>query len=55
MVCRDAHIPDDNTLALQIRQMRIKLAMTPVVTIRDDRVRAIEVKDVQESHVITMK
>lgn len=55
MVCRDPQIPEDNTLALQIQQMRVKVAMSPVITIRDDRVRSIEVKGVQEAHVITMK
>jgi hypothetical protein len=55
MVCRDDVIPENNTLALQIKQARIKLTMSPVITIRDDRVRSIDVKSVQESHVLTMK
>jgi hypothetical protein len=46
----DAEAPLDNHL----RQTRVKLAITPVITMRDDRFMTIQVKDIQHAHVLIM-
>lgn len=51
MVCRDELITE-TPLDLQIRQVRLKLVITPVVTIRDDRGVSIRVKQLHCANVL---
>ncbi|KAI9734188.1 MAG: hypothetical protein M1818_006605 [Claussenomyces sp. TS43310] len=53
MICRDSSITD-TPLDLQIRQARLKLVITPVVTMRDDRGLSIRVKQLHCANVLTM-
>jgi hypothetical protein len=52
MVSKDH--PTLNPLELQIKQMRLKLVITPVVTMRDDRGTTIKAKSLHNSSVLIM-
>jgi len=52
MIAKDQRGVDP--MQLQIRQARIKLAVTPVVTMRDDRGTTIKAKNFHLSSVLTM-
>ena len=52
MIAKDQ--PNVDGMQLQIEQTRLKLVITPVITVRDDRRPAILVKNLHQSHVITM-
>ena len=54
MITRDEGL-DEKPLALQIRQVRLKLVITPVITMRDDRGHSIIAKNLQNAHVLTMR
>lgn len=53
MKCKD----DNNhmtSMELQIKQVRLKLVITPVVVLRDDRGTTIKAKNLHDSSVLTM-
>ncbi|KAG9239095.1 hypothetical protein BJ875DRAFT_366606, partial [Amylocarpus encephaloides] len=52
MVARDQ--PHTPTMDLQLRQTRLKLVITPVITMRDDRGTTIKAKNLHHSTVLTM-
>ena len=51
MECDDPNI-EETSLQLHIRQARIKLAIKPVITMRNDRHQTITAKKVQNAHVL---
>jgi hypothetical protein len=51
MVARDSEV---EPLKLQIQQVRLKLVVTPVITMRDDRGTTIRAKNLHMSNVLTM-
>lgn len=52
MIAKDK--PWADQMQLQIKQTRLKLVITPVVTMRDDRTRTIRAKNLHHSSVLTM-
>ncbi|EKD19809.1 hypothetical protein MBM_01761 [Drepanopeziza brunnea f. sp. 'multigermtubi' MB_m1] len=52
MISKDKHYVDPMTL--QIKQVRLKLVITPVVTMRDDRGTTIRAKNLHRANVLTM-
>jgi len=46
--------PDVEPMRLQVNQTRLKLVITPVVTMRDDRGTTIKVKNLHHASVLTM-
>jgi hypothetical protein len=46
--------PSEKSMELQIRQTRLKLVITPVITMRDDRGTTILAKNLHHSTVLTM-
>ncbi|KAI6710515.1 hypothetical protein JHW43_006956 [Diplocarpon mali] len=52
MIAKDKKYTD--AMALQIKQARLKLVITPVVTMRDDRGTTIRAKNLHKSTVLTM-
>lgn len=46
--------PNMRPMDLQVRQTRLKLVITPVVTMRDDRGTTIKAKNLHHSTVLTM-
>ncbi|KAF4628284.1 hypothetical protein G7Y89_g9866 [Cudoniella acicularis] len=52
MVAKDQ--PHTDPMELQIRQTRLKLVITPVITMRDDRGTTIKAKNLHHSTVLTM-
>ncbi|KAH8672656.1 hypothetical protein BGZ60DRAFT_429975 [Tricladium varicosporioides] len=52
MVAKDR--PSTDPMQLQIRQTRLKLVITPVITMRDDRGTTIKAKNLHHSTVLTM-
>ena len=52
MVAKDQ--PNADSMQLQVQQTRLKLVITPVITLRDDRGLTILVKNLHQSHVLTM-
>jgi len=46
--------PNADPMILQLTQVRLKLVVTPVITMRDDRGTAIRVKNLHKAQVITM-
>ncbi|KAH7342835.1 hypothetical protein BKA65DRAFT_478708 [Rhexocercosporidium sp. MPI-PUGE-AT-0058] len=53
MISRD--ITDTSPMSLQLNQTRVKLVITPVITMRDDRGTTIKAKNLHFSTVLTMK
>lgn len=53
MICRDSSHSID-PLSLQIKQYRLKLVITPIITLRDDRQLTIKVASVQYANVLVM-
>jgi hypothetical protein len=53
MICRDSNHCIDS-LTLQIKQYRLKLVITPTITLRDDRQLTIKVASVQYANVLVM-
>lgn len=45
---------EETPMQLGIRQAKIKLAITPIITIRNDRLTTISVKDVCKGHVLIL-
>jgi hypothetical protein len=52
MIAKDQ--PPGRSMELQLRQSRLKLVITPVVTMRDDRSTTIIAKNIHQSTVLTM-
>ena len=52
MISKDQ--PNVDAMQLQIHQTRLKLVITPVVTMRDDRGTTIKAKNLHHSTVLTM-
>jgi hypothetical protein len=52
MIAKDQ--PSVDSIQLQVQQTRLKLVITPVITLRDDRGTTIIVKNLHPSHVLTM-
>ena len=52
MIAKDQ--PRADPMHLQIRQTRLKLVITPVITLRDDRGTTIKAKNLHMSTVLTM-
>ena len=52
MIAKDQ--PTTKGMELQIRQTRLKLVITPVITIRDDRGTTLIAKNIHQSTVLTM-
>lgn len=52
MIAKDR--PDADPMQLQLTQTRLKLIITPVITLRDDRERSIKVRNLHHSTVLTM-
>jgi len=46
--------PNENPNVLQTKQIRVKLVMTPIITLRDDRSTTIRVKNLLHSDVLLM-
>ena len=53
MICRDPTVKE-SPLSLHIRHARVRLTIRPVITIRNDLYRTIQVHTVQFAHVIVM-
>lgn len=52
MIAKDQ--PTVDPMTLQLRQTRLKLVITPVITMRDDRGNTIKAKNLHHSTVLTM-
>jgi hypothetical protein len=52
MISKDKHYADP--ISLQVKQVRLKLVITPVVTMRDDRGTTIRAKNLHRATVLTM-